>query len=218
YEIILLYSPAWTGCTWATLWMQATTPLVLTLTPAMTAMTARADIASRIGQSPFSADRDAALAGIRTVPYTLKKGETVAQAHGLTVPQLKKLNGLRTFARGFDHLQAGDELDVPAVPLTGGKGDNNRHDARGPFAADRENEDAQAQQMAGMASQAGSFLASHPDGQAAAGMVTVTSGRLTCSGRTSSSTMTSPATTPAPASAENTGATSLSFPPTPMSA
>lgn len=31
---------------------------------------ARADIASRIGQSPFSADRDAALAGIRTVPYT----------------------------------------------------------------------------------------------------------------------------------------------------
>ncbi|EPB7700908.1 LysM peptidoglycan-binding domain-containing protein, partial [Salmonella enterica subsp. enterica serovar Enteritidis] len=76
----------------------------------------------------------------------------------------------------------------------------------------------QAQQMAGMASQAGSFLASHPDGQAAAGMVTVTSGRLTCSGRTSSSTMTSPATTPAPASAANTGATSLSFPPTPMSA
>ncbi|WP_262364962.1 LysM peptidoglycan-binding domain-containing protein, partial [Salmonella enterica] len=100
----------------------------------------------------------------------------------------------------------------------GGKGKNNRHDARGPFAADRENEDAQAQQMAGMASQAGSFLASHPDGQAAAGMVTVTSGRLTCSGRTSSSTMTSPATTPAPASAANTGATSLSFPPTPMSA
>ncbi|HHK3103651.1 TPA: LysM peptidoglycan-binding domain-containing protein [Salmonella enterica subsp. enterica serovar Abortusequi] len=193
------------------MWLQATTPLVLTLTPAMTA---RADIASRIGQSPFSADRDAALAGIRTVPYTLKKGETVAQAHGLTVPQLKKLNGLRTFARGFDHLQAGDELDVPAVPLTGGKGDNNR----GPFAADRENEDAQAQQMAGMASQAGSFLASHPDGQAAAGMVTVTSGSLTCSGRTSSSTMTSPATTPAPASAANTGATSLSFPPTPMSA
>ncbi|EFS8730778.1 LysM peptidoglycan-binding domain-containing protein, partial [Salmonella enterica] len=102
------------------MWLQATTPLVLTLTPAMTA---RADIASRIGQSPFSADRDAALAGIRTVPYTLKKGETVAQAHGLTVPQLKKLNGLRTFARGFDHLQAGDELDVPAVPLTGGKRD-----------------------------------------------------------------------------------------------
>ncbi|EDG7987026.1 LysM peptidoglycan-binding domain-containing protein, partial [Salmonella enterica subsp. enterica serovar Enteritidis] len=53
------------------MWLQATTPLVLTLTPAMTA---RADIASRIGQSPFSADRDAALAGIRTVPYTLKKG------------------------------------------------------------------------------------------------------------------------------------------------
>lgn len=89
--------------------MQATTPLVLTLTPAMTA---RADIASRIGQSPFSADRDAALAGIRTVPYTLKKGETVAQAHGLTVPQLKKLNGLRTFARGFDHLHIAILLDI----------------------------------------------------------------------------------------------------------
>ncbi|ODH95174.1 LysM peptidoglycan-binding domain-containing protein, partial [Salmonella enterica] len=145
------------------MWLQATTPLVLTLTPAMTA---RADIASRIGQSPFSADRDAALAGIRTVPYTLKKGETVAQAHGLTVPQLKKLNGLRTFARGFDHLQAGDELDVPAVPLTGGKGDNNRPDARGPVAADRGKEDAQAQQMAGMASQARRFLPTHPGGQA----------------------------------------------------
>ncbi|WP_337441955.1 LysM peptidoglycan-binding domain-containing protein [Salmonella enterica] len=197
------------------MWLQATTPLVLTLTPAMTA---RADIASRIGQSPFSADRDAALAGIRTVPYTLKRGETVARAPGLPAPSLKKRTGPRLSARGFAPLQAGDELDVPAVPLTGGEGDNNRHDARGPFAADRENEDAQAQQMAGMASQAGSFLASHPDGQAAAGMVTVTSGRLTCSGRTSSSTMTSPATTPAPASAANTGATSLSFPPTPMSA
>ncbi|ODH64096.1 LysM peptidoglycan-binding domain-containing protein, partial [Salmonella enterica] len=125
------------------MWLQATTPLVLTLTPAMTA---RADIASRIGQSPFSADRDAALAGIRTVPYTLKKGETVAQAHGLTVPQLKKLNGLRTFARGFDHLQAGDELDVPAVPLTGGEGDKKRPDAPGPVSAGRGKEDAQAPQ------------------------------------------------------------------------
>ncbi|WP_025649167.1 LysM domain-containing protein, partial [Salmonella enterica] len=125
------------------MWLQATTPLVLTLTPAMTA---RADIASRIGQSPFSADRDAALAGIRTVPYTLKKGETVAQAHGLTVPQLKKLNGLRTFARGFDHLQAGDELDVPAVPLTGGERDKKPPDAPGPFSAGRGKEDAQAPQ------------------------------------------------------------------------
>ncbi|WP_320643477.1 LysM peptidoglycan-binding domain-containing protein, partial [Salmonella enterica] len=157
-------------------------------------------------------------AGTRTVPYPQKKGETVARAHALPPPPKKKLTGPPPSARGFTHLQAGTEFDVPAAPRPGGKGDNNRHDARGPFAADRENEDAQAQQMAGMASQAGSFLASHPDGQAAAGMVTVTSGRLTCSGRTSSSTMTSPATTPAPASAANTGATSLSFPPTPMSA
>ena len=126
--------------------MQATTPLVLTLTPAMTA---RADIASRIGQSPFSADRDAALAGIRTVPYTLKKGETVAQAHGLTVPQLKKLNGLRTFARGFDHLQAGDELDVPAVPLTGGEGGKKPPYAPGPVSAGPGKEGAPAPQKGG---------------------------------------------------------------------
>ncbi|WP_213619098.1 LysM domain-containing protein, partial [Salmonella enterica] len=169
--------------------MQATTPLVLTLTPAMTA---RADIASRIGQSPFSADRDAALAGIRTVPYTLKKGETVAQAHGLTVPQLKKLNGLRTFARGFDHLQAGDELDVPAVPLTGGKRDNNRHGARGPVGCGRGNGDAQAPPMGGRGSPGGGFPARPPGGPAAAGVVTVTFRRPTCSGGTTSSALASP--------------------------
>ncbi|WP_234818842.1 LysM peptidoglycan-binding domain-containing protein, partial [Salmonella enterica] len=146
------------------MWLQATTPLVLTLTPAMTA---RADIASRIGQSPFSADRDAALAGIRTVPYTLKKGETVAQAHGLTVPQLKKLNGLRTFARGFDHLQAGDELDVPAVPLTGGERDNKPPGAPRPVAAYRGNKEAAAPPKARVGSQARRLPATPPGGQGA---------------------------------------------------
>ncbi|WP_414016438.1 LysM peptidoglycan-binding domain-containing protein [Salmonella enterica] len=142
----------------------------------------------------------------------------MSRPRALPAPQQKNRTGPPPSPRGFPPRRAGEELAGRAAPRPGGKGKKNRHDARGPFAADRENEDAQAQQMAGMASQAGSFLASHPDGQAAAGMVTVTSGRLTCSGRTSSSTMTSPATTPAPASAANTGATSLSFPPTPMSA
>ncbi|WP_320645233.1 LysM peptidoglycan-binding domain-containing protein [Salmonella enterica] len=145
-------------------------------------------------------------------------GGAAGAATARPLPQQKKRTGPRRSPRGFPPGRAGEEFAGRGAPRPGGKGKNNRHDARGPFAADRENEDAQAQQMAGMASQAGSFLASHPDGQAAAGMVTVTSGRLTCSGRTSSSTMTSPATTPAPASAANTGATSLSFPPTPMSA
>ncbi|MGP3593597.1 Ig-like domain-containing protein, partial [Vagococcus sp. WN89Y] len=51
-----------------------------------------------------------------TTVYTLRTGETVAsvaEKHHLSVQSLRELNQLRTFARGFDNLQAGDELDVP---------------------------------------------------------------------------------------------------------
>ncbi|WP_327279476.1 invasin domain 3-containing protein [Serratia marcescens] len=69
------------------------------------------------------------------------------------------MNQFRTFAHGFDHLQPGDELDVPAVRATG--------DASGKKTA-APHEDAQAVKVAGIASQAGSFLANNPNGEAAA--------------------------------------------------
>ncbi|ECB7137482.1 LysM peptidoglycan-binding domain-containing protein [Salmonella enterica subsp. enterica serovar Virchow] len=155
-------------CVWATLWLQAATPVALSLTPVMLA---RAD-APPPGQSPFWADRGAA--GVPTVPHTLKQDETVAQVagrYGLTVAQLKKLNQFRVFARGFEHLKAGDELDVPAHPLTGEKAQAGSRDTKSPFAVDRErNGGTGEQQLAGYASQAGSLLSSHPDGGVAASM------------------------------------------------
>ncbi|WP_420054958.1 hypothetical protein [Escherichia coli] len=33
---------------------------------------------------------------------------------GISVAELRKLNQFRTFARGFDNVRQGDELDVPA--------------------------------------------------------------------------------------------------------
>lgn len=61
--------------------------------------------------------QDAAQAQLRTRAYTLSTGETVALSYNMTPAALKRLNQLRTPARGFDNLQPGDELDVPLASL-----------------------------------------------------------------------------------------------------
>lgn len=58
-----------------------------------------------------------AIANANTVPYTLgalESAQSVAERFGISVAQLRKLNQFRTFARGFDNVRQGDELDVPA--------------------------------------------------------------------------------------------------------
>ncbi|SQW57601.1 adhesin [Escherichia coli] len=58
-----------------------------------------------------------AIANANTVPYTLgalESAQSVAERFGNSVAELRKLNQFRTFARGFDNVRQGDELDVPA--------------------------------------------------------------------------------------------------------
>lgn len=43
-----------------------------------------------------------------------KSAQSVAERFGISVAELRKLNQFRTFARGFDNVRQGDELDVPA--------------------------------------------------------------------------------------------------------
>lgn len=109
----------------------------------------------------------AAINDIRTTTYTLGRGESaasVAKKYQLTVAELKKLNQLRTFAHGFDHLQPGDELDVPAQPLSNDA-------ARSPFAVDREAQSNQTEaHLAQLAAQTGQMLASGNSADAASSM------------------------------------------------
>lgn len=80
------------------IFLQIVLPLALTFNPTITAATAQ--------ETPAS-----------TSVYTLSAGENVdavARKYHTSVQALRELNQLRTFARGFDNLQAGDELDVPA--------------------------------------------------------------------------------------------------------
>ncbi|MCZ9276521.1 inverse autotransporter beta domain-containing protein [Escherichia albertii] len=55
---------------------------------------------------------------VRTTPYmlgALESPQTVAARFGITVDELRRLNQFRTFARGFDNVRQGDELDVPLM-------------------------------------------------------------------------------------------------------
>ncbi|EGS1769068.1 inverse autotransporter adhesin-like protein YeeJ [Escherichia coli] len=75
-----------------------------------------------------------AIANANTVPYTLgaqESAQSVAERFGISVAELRKLNQFRTFARGFDNVRQGDELDVPAqvsekklTPPQGNSSDN----------------------------------------------------------------------------------------------
>ncbi|EQB7290254.1 hypothetical protein FYK26_19155 [Escherichia albertii] len=55
---------------------------------------------------------------VRTTPYmlgALESPQTVAARFGITVDELRRLNQFRTFARCFDNVRQGDELDVPLM-------------------------------------------------------------------------------------------------------
>ncbi|WP_436883350.1 inverse autotransporter beta domain-containing protein, partial [Enterobacter asburiae] len=133
---------------WMNILVQVAFPMAVTVSPVIAS-------ASELRGNPF---------GQRTAVYTLQKGETVqsvADKFHVSLPALRKLNQLRTFAHGFDHLQAGDELDVPEPSITGKSGDDGRADGT---------PDATAQKVAGYASQAGGFLKNSHQGAAAASM------------------------------------------------
>lgn len=103
-----------------------------------------------------------AIASANTVPYTLgalESAQSVAERFGISVAELRKLNQFRTFARGFDNVRQGDELDVPAqvsekklTPPPGNSSDNLE------------------QQIASTSQQIGSLLAEDMNSEQAANM------------------------------------------------
>lgn len=102
------------------------------------------------------------IANTNTVPYTLgalESAQSVAERFGISVAELRKLNQFRTFARGFDNVRQGDELDVPAqvsekklTPPPGNSSDNLE------------------QQIASTSQQIGSLLAEDMNSEQAANM------------------------------------------------
>lgn len=143
---------------WFNITMQAAFPLAVAFAPVM----------AGAGEQHFL-QQPAPLSAQRKQVYTLGAGESVASVakkYNLTVAQLRNFNQFRTFSHGFDHLQQGDELDVPVIPLPEVRWENDASDTD----AAEHNNDEQMQKVAGYASQAGNFLSSGASGDAAASM------------------------------------------------
>lgn len=103
-----------------------------------------------------------AIANANTVPYTLgalESAQSVAERFGISVAELRKLNQFRTFARGFDNVRQGDELDVPAQVS-----ENNLTPPPGNSSGNLE------QQIASTSQQIGSLLAEDMNSEQAANM------------------------------------------------
>ncbi|EOP1463516.1 inverse autotransporter beta domain-containing protein [Escherichia coli] len=150
-----------------TLAMQAGLPLAGAFTPVMVQA---AEV--QAPRSPFAVDREraAAVDRMQTRPYTLAKGETVADVakrYNLSVDELRRLNMLRTFANGFDSLKAGDELDVPVQTAAGEKDEL----AAAREALTQSGQDGE-RRLAERAAGAAGFLSSKPDSDAARALAT----------------------------------------------
>ncbi|EGL8650533.1 inverse autotransporter adhesin YeeJ [Escherichia coli] len=103
-----------------------------------------------------------AIANANTVPYTLgalESAQSVAERFGISVAELRKLKQFRTFARGFDNVRQGDELDVPAQVS-----ENNLTPPPGNSSGNLE------QQIASTSQQIGSLLAEDMNSEQAANM------------------------------------------------
>ncbi|EFA4111141.1 hypothetical protein CTR29_001718, partial [Escherichia coli] len=107
------------------------------------------------------------LPNVKTIPYTLgalESPSTVAVRFGITVDELRRLNQFRTFARGFDNVRQGDEIDVPLI-------NSNSPEARNLKAMQMERDGKDPQmQVAEMAQQSGTLLARDMDSEQAASM------------------------------------------------
>lgn len=88
-----------------------------------------------------------------------KSAQSVAERLGISVAELRKLNQFRTFARGFDNVRQGDELDVPAQVS-----ENNLTPPPGNSSGNLE------QQIASTSQQIGSLLAEDMNSEQAANM------------------------------------------------
>ncbi|MDV5227700.1 Ig-like domain-containing protein [Providencia rettgeri] len=133
---------------WLNIAIQTSFPIVSVFTPI---------ISSSQDNSHFLTKQDV-LIDRQTQVYTLIEGEntlSVAKKYNMSVDALRKLNQFRTFAHGFDKLQAGDELDVPMAALP----TIEWHAETKP----EKPQNNQEQDIANFASQAGQFLSNNPN-------------------------------------------------------
>ncbi|SMG61821.1 Ig-like domain-containing protein [Cedecea sp. NFIX57] len=149
---------------WLNILVQFLFPLACTFTPVMAA----APVQHRVLFQPSDA----------TQVYTLKPGESVqdvARQFSISLDALRKLNQFRTFAHGFDHLRAGDEVDVPAGKSPASSLNNPGRDALqknsapagSPASSSQGGDPVQEWQnkMAGTLSSIGTALSSHSKSQ-----------------------------------------------------
>ncbi|MFN1131321.1 inverse autotransporter beta domain-containing protein, partial [Lelliottia nimipressuralis] len=151
-------SPGLRRLAWLNIAVQAAFPLAVAFTPVMAGASEQRFLSQ---PAPLTAQR--------TQVYTLEVGETaasVAKKYNIPLNLLRELNQFRTFVHSFDHLQAGDELDVPVAPFPEVRWD----DVPAASVSGHTSEDMQANKVAGYASQAGSFLSGSAKSEAAASM------------------------------------------------
>lgn len=142
--------------TYLNIFTQISFPLAVAFTPAIVA-----------AKSSDRLIKNAGPVSLQARVYTLGQGETVssvAKKYNISLDELRKLNQFRTFSRGFDHLQTGDELDVPVSPLP----KVHWTDASPVSVSTSKGDDTQTQKIASYASQFGGALSSEANGDAAA--------------------------------------------------
>jgi len=143
---------------WTTVFFQAAFPLALAFTPVIAAASEKGSFLQQADITP-----------LRTRVYTLAAGETVAtvaEKYNMSPAALQRLNQFRTFTRGFENLQPGEELDVPLSPLPAVQ-----WQAQSPSTSVSQSaDDLQAQKVAGVATQAGRFFSDNPGRDAAASL------------------------------------------------
>lgn len=140
---------------WMNIGIQVSFPIVAAFTPA---------IAGAGGHDRFLQNQ--AQTALQTRVYILGEGETastIAKKYHMTLDALRKLNQFRTFSQDFDHLQQGDELDVPVTPLPEVRWDD-------ASLTEEQGNDTHAHKVAGYAAQAGGTLANGAGSDAMASM------------------------------------------------
>ncbi|GLY61006.1 hypothetical protein Pcaca05_18630 [Pectobacterium carotovorum subsp. carotovorum] len=140
---------------WMNIGIQISFPIVAAFTPS---------IAAARGDDRFLQNQ--AQTVLQTRVYILGEGETastIAQKYNMTLDALRKLNQFRIFSQGFDHLQQGDELDIPLAPLPEIQWDD------ASVAEDQAN-DTHAHKIASHAAQMGGALANGAGSDAMASM------------------------------------------------
>lgn len=138
---------------WINIGVQFSFPLAVAFTPSVAGAKSEVRFLQKNTEPHF----------IKTKPYVLQPEETittVAKRNNMTVEALRELNQFRTFARGFYNLAAGDELDIPLLPLSKVVWENKQQATAANIQQVRESK------LASLANRSGSFFHHNPNSKA----------------------------------------------------